>query len=73
MPLHIVPDYIIYDELKKERERRIQDEQRPQLEVPRYVPYWPEPAVRESSEESFEDEQERRDDQERGETIISMW
>jgi hypothetical protein len=40
----MLPDYIIYDELKRERERgeREQD-QRPQLEIPRYMPYWPQP------------------------------
>lgn len=73
MPLHIVPDYIVYDELKKERARRIQDEQRPQLEVPRYSPYWPELTHENSDANPHDEESERREDQERGETIISMW
>ena len=40
----MLPEYIIYDELKRERERRERNrDQRPQLEVPRYLPYWPQP------------------------------
>lgn len=40
----MLPDYIIYDELKRERERREREQdQRPQLEIPRYMPYWPQP------------------------------
>ncbi len=39
----MLPDYIIYDELKRQRERLERErDNRPQLEVPRYVPYWPE-------------------------------
>ena len=55
----MLPDYIIYDELKREREGR-RSEERPQLEVPRYMPYLPEgeerdrPAEREEPEESSE-------------------
>ncbi len=57
MPVHIVPDYIIYDELKKQRERRSQEEreQRPQLEMPRYVPYWPEHEDAEHNDEAPRD------------------
>jgi hypothetical protein len=39
----MLPDYIIYDELKREREKKREQESRPQLEVPRYIPYWPQP------------------------------
>ena len=77
MPLHIVPDYIIYDELKRERERRSRDD-RPQLEVPRYTPYWPDEAERRNSERDEHDPSQdqpspQQDEQERGEAIISMW
>ena len=63
----IVPDYIIYDELKKQRDRATQ-EQRPQLEVPRYIPLWPEG---EFGEKPREDEVEH--DTDRGEVVIQMW
>jgi hypothetical protein len=40
----MLPDYIIYDELKRQRERQERErDERPQLEVPRYMPYWPQP------------------------------
>ncbi len=39
----MLPDIFIYDELKRRRDRlNEQRDNRPQLEVPRYVPYWPE-------------------------------
>ncbi len=60
-----VPDYIIYDELKRERERAIRDE-RPRLEVPRYMPMWPD-------EFPSEDEEADEGGEERGETVIRMW
>lgn len=65
-PEKYVPDYIIYDELKKRRESAVREE-RPQLEVPRYIPYWPE------TECDSEDEVAREEGTERGEVIISMW
>ena len=37
----MLPDYLIYDELKRRRESE-ELEQRPQLEVPRYMPMLPE-------------------------------
>ena len=64
MPLHIVPDYIIYDELKKERQRKSRDN-RPRLEVPKYVPMWP--------EDEHDEHSEAQDEQERGEVIIPMF
>ncbi len=37
----MLPDYIIYDELKKERERRRRERgERPRIEQP--LPWWPE-------------------------------
>lgn len=53
----MLPDYIIYDEMKKERERRERerDAERPRLEIPRHMPYLPE----ESREENEDDGNER--------------
>ena len=34
----MLPDYIIYDELKREREGKGREE-RPHLEIPHYMPY----------------------------------
>ncbi len=36
----MLPDYIIYDELKKERERRRRE--RPRIEIEKPKRYWPE-------------------------------
>lgn len=68
-PEKYVPDYIIYDELKKQRRERVAREQRPQLEMPRYIPYWPDAGFGEP-EEAVEREDERGD---RGETVIPMF
>lgn len=65
----MLPDIFIYDELKRRRDRL--DEQRdnrPQLEVPRYIPYWPEsefdsPVSRDKPEDASRD---------RGVTIIQI-
>jgi hypothetical protein len=65
MSNYIVPDYLIYDELKRERERRVQED-RPSLEVPRYIPHLPEMDF-DAPHESPEPESER------GEVIIPMW
>lgn len=65
-PEKIVPDYIIYDELKRRRESARREE-RPQLEVPRYIPYWPEAEEAEGAEDEVPREEER------GEVIIPMW
>jgi len=57
-----LPDYLIYDELERERqERRRQDDERPRLEVPRYMPYWPE-----------DEAQEEEEEKDRGVVIIQM-
>lgn len=61
----MLPDYIIYDELKRERERREQREERPRLEIPLYMPQWPRPEQEESGS-AWEKEYEG----ERGEAII---
>lgn len=53
----MLPEYIIYDELKRQRKKNEVDD-RPQLEIPRYMPYWPES----SDEESDEEERERDSD-----------
>lgn len=50
----MLPDYLIYDELKKRREKEElkREEQRPRLDVPRYIPLWPdEPEKEEPSED----------------------
>lgn len=38
----MLPDYIIYDELKKERAKQERLQERPRLEIPRYPVYQPE-------------------------------
>lgn len=65
MPLHIVPDYIVYDELKKERRRQTREE-RPRLNMPSYVPLW-------SEHEEEPEDNNAPVEQERGEVIISMF
>lgn len=59
----MLPDYIIYDELKRERERR-ERQDRQQIRIERPLPYWPEPEF-----EGPKEEEERRD---RGVEIIKM-
>jgi hypothetical protein len=59
----MLPDYIIYDELKRERERRERNE-RPRVEVPKQpLPEFDQP-------EDQEDESEEEDN--RGVTIIEI-
>lgn len=60
-----LPDYIIYDELKREREKREERDrqERPRLEIPRHIPYWPE-------EEAEEDTD--RNESDRGVVILEM-
>jgi hypothetical protein len=53
----MLPEYIIYDELKRQRKRDEVDD-RPHLEVPQYMPYWPDA----SDEESDDAENERKSD-----------
>lgn len=59
----MLPDYIIYDELKRERNER--DESRPRVEIPQDPP----PEFDESEEQSEEEDEEESD---RGVTIIEM-
>lgn len=59
----MLPDYIIYDELKKRRKKRNQRDERPRLEIPRHRPY--------VSEEE-EDDEERDDQPDRGVEIIEV-
>jgi hypothetical protein len=61
----MLPDYIIYDELKKEREKRERerDRERPRLEIPCHRPYAPETA---------EEKAEEEDSSERGVAIIQF-
>ncbi len=54
----MLPEYIIYDELKRQRKREEVQQDRPQLEIPRYMPYWPE----KSEEEGESEERERESD-----------
>lgn len=59
----MLPDYIIYDELKKERQKREELRERPRLEIPRYPVYEPE----------FDPEQpETEEEAERGVAIIQF-
>lgn len=67
-PHTYVPDYIIYDELKRKRESAQRDEKRPQLEMPRYMPYWPESM----NEEGASEHEESIRDENRGEVVIQM-
>ena len=58
----MLPDYIIYDELRRQQELEEAEQHRPYLEVPQYIPYWPEA-------EKTEEEDEDRD---RNVIIIQM-
>jgi len=60
----MLPDYIIYDELQRERNER--DESRPRVEIPQDPP----PEFDEPEEERDEDGDEEETD--RGVTIIEM-
>lgn len=71
-PEKYVPDYIIYDELKRKREEQISRQERPQLEMPRYIPYWPESGFGEPGKEPDREEDES-DAEERGVVIIQMF
>lgn len=67
MPHTIVPDYIIYDELKRQRQRRRRESDiRPQLDAPCYLPY-----VSEDSE--IEEKKDQNTHEDRGEVVIRMW
>ena len=67
-----VPDYIIYDELKRQRQERISREERPQLEMPRYIPYWPESSYGDPDGSDRPERDEEHPSEERGEIIIQM-
>ena len=60
----MLPDYIIYDELKKERDKRDRRRERPRLEIPMHRPHLPE------SEAEDADGEEENDD--RGVEIIQI-
>ena len=60
----MLPDYIIYDELRRQTELDEVERHRPYLEVPRYIPYRPD---LEHEEETNEDEEK-----DRGVVIIQM-
>jgi hypothetical protein len=47
----VLPDYIIYDELRRREQQDETNRPRPQLEIPRYVPYWPDSEVEEEAED----------------------
>lgn len=59
----MLPDYIVYDELSR-REEFEEVDHRPYLEIPRYIPYWPE-----TDSDQHRDEEEEGD---RGVVIIQM-
>ena len=50
----MLPDYIIYDELRRQTELDEMERHRPYLEVPQYIPDWPDTK---RDEESDEDEE----------------
>ena len=52
----MLPDYIIYDELKKQREKRRPE--RPRIHIDQPVPYWPEPEF--DGPESEDEEESNR-------------
>jgi hypothetical protein len=58
----MLPDYIIYDELKKEREKRERDRERPRLEIPCYRP----------QQSDAEESAEQEDTSERGVEIFQF-
>ncbi len=61
----MLPDFIIYDELKRQREQRErQRHQRPQLDLELPLPYWP--------EREFDGPKDERDQPERGVEIIKI-
>jgi len=59
----MLPDYIVYDEMRR-REELEEVERRPHLEVPRYLPYWPDPVPNPDHEDE--------EDADRGIVIIQM-
>ena len=59
----MLPDYIIYDELKKQREQRRKE--RPRIRIEQPIPYWPEPEF----DGSEHDEEEKSD---RGVEILKI-
>jgi len=69
MSNYIVPDYLIYDELKRERERRIEQD-RPVMEIPRYIPHLHETGF---DAPQTDDHDDADDGAERGEVVIPMW
>jgi len=59
----MLPDYIIYDELKKERQKREELRERPRLEIPIYPHHRP---------DYDEWEREEKEETERGEAILQF-
>ena len=61
----MLPDHVVYEELQRERQKREEafERQRPYLEMPRHMPYWP---------ESKKTEDESEEESERGVVIIQM-
>ncbi len=59
----MLPDYIIYDELRRQHEVDEVGRNRPHLEVPQYIPYWP---------DLERDEDHEDDESDRGVIIIQM-
>ncbi len=60
----MLPDYIIYDELDKERNERENGGERPRVDIPQHPP--PE------FDESEEEEEKKEEESNRGVTIISI-
>lgn len=61
----MLPDYIIYDELERERDERDDQGERPRVEIPQRPPP-------EFDEPEREEQQEDEEDSDRGVTIISI-
>ncbi len=49
-------DYLVYEELERMRRAEMERDERPRLELPLYLPYWPESKEKESEDE-YESEQ----------------
>ena len=39
----MLPEYEIYEQLKRLKQLEEQHQERAQLEIPRHIPFWPEP------------------------------
>ena len=52
----MLPDYFVYEELRRRKEQEEMERRRPYLEVPQYIPMWPD---KEREDEPSEPEEEK--------------